>query len=155
MSRLLLIACSQKKLSQEGLVPAIDRYDGPAFRVLRKYLRESPEDPPAVLILSAKYGLIGTEQEIPNYDVRLSRASATELRPRVLETATRLLSARRWQAIGVCAGRDYLIALEGLSGLLPDDVRVDYLEGGLGPRLARLREWLRRSPLTSQGPEAR
>jgi hypothetical protein len=108
-----------------------------------------------VLILSAKYGLIGSEQEIPKYDVRLSRASAAELRPRVLERATRLLGARRCRAIGVCAGKDYLIALEGLSDLHPDDVRVDFLGGGLGPRLARLREWLRRSPPTSQGPEAR
>jgi hypothetical protein len=72
MHRLLIIACSERKNSAVGLLPAIDRYDGPAFRVLRKYLREHAERAPSILILSAKYGLIPAGQEIPMYERRLS-----------------------------------------------------------------------------------
>ncbi len=56
MTRLLIVTCSQRKNPTLGLLPAIDRYDGPAFLVLRKYLREGVGDAPRVLILSAKYG---------------------------------------------------------------------------------------------------
>jgi len=44
MGRLLFIACSQRKNPAEGVLPALDRYDGPAFGVLRKYLRETERD---------------------------------------------------------------------------------------------------------------
>ena len=38
MNKLLLISCSQRKREDEGLLPAIDRYDGPAYRCLRKMI---------------------------------------------------------------------------------------------------------------------
>jgi hypothetical protein len=36
--RMLILACSQRKLLDEGLLPAVERYDDPAFRVLRRFL---------------------------------------------------------------------------------------------------------------------
>jgi hypothetical protein len=39
---MLILACSRRKRPDEGLLPAIERYDGPAFRVLRRFLREMP-----------------------------------------------------------------------------------------------------------------
>jgi hypothetical protein len=62
MRRLLILACSQRKNPARGKLPAIDRYDGPAFRVLRKYSRDSAANLPTVLILSAKHGLIAADQ---------------------------------------------------------------------------------------------
>ena len=43
MNKVLIIACSQRKRPDAGLLPALDRYDGPAFQVLRRFLRECPE----------------------------------------------------------------------------------------------------------------
>jgi hypothetical protein len=40
--QLLVLSCSQRKLPNPEPLPALERYDGPAFRVLRKFLRESP-----------------------------------------------------------------------------------------------------------------
>ena len=142
MNRLLILSCSQRKAPVKGRLPAIDRYDGPAFRVLRKYLRETPSGAPTVLILSAKYGLIESERKIPSYDQRLSRTSAAQLRPQVLETVRRVLRSRAWRAVGVCAGKEYRSTLNGLAELLPAEVRLDLLSGGLGKRLAALRDWL-------------
>jgi Family of unknown function (DUF6884) len=143
MSRLLIVACSQRKNPAKGKLPAIDRYDGPVFRVLRKYLREGAEDAPSVFILSAKYGLIAAEREINGYDCRLSASSAERLRPQVLKAARRVLSSCRWQGIGLCAGKDYRVALAGFEELVPAHARVDFIEGGQGPRLSALRRWLR------------
>jgi hypothetical protein len=61
VNRLLILSCSQRKAPWEGDLPALDRYDGPAFRVLRKYLRTHSDDSLAILILSAKFGLIEAE----------------------------------------------------------------------------------------------
>ncbi len=142
VDRLLILSCSQRKAPAKGCLPAIDRYDGPAFRVLRKYLRENLPEAPTVLILSAKYGLIEADRRIPPYDRRLSRTSAERLRPQVLETVRRILRSRPWRSVGVCAGKEYRSTLNGLAELLPADVRLDLLAGGLGKRLAALRDWL-------------
>lgn len=143
MNRLLIVACSQRKNPATGLLPAIKRYDGPIFRVLRKYLRERPEDAVHVLILSAKHGLIGAEHAIQDYDCRFSRASAVKLRPQVLKTACAILQAQAWQAVGICAGKDYQIALAGLPELVTQNVRVEFIQGGQGSRLTALHQWLR------------
>jgi hypothetical protein len=143
VDRLLILACSERKATATDRVPAIDRYDGPAFRVLRKYLREGSPRVPTVLILSAKYGLIASERKIPCYDQRLSNAAAALLRPQVLRVVRRVLRSHPWRAVGVCVGKDYQAALRGFPELLPAGVRLDLLEGGLGKRLSALREWLR------------
>jgi hypothetical protein len=137
------LACSRRKVPAKGYLPAIDRYDGPAFRVVRKYLRETPDGSLAVLVLSAKYGLIESERSIPWYDLHLSAASAARLQPQVLEAAKRVLRSHHWQAVGLCAGKEYRSVLGGLAELLPAGARLDLLAGGLGKRLAALRDWLR------------
>lgn len=144
MRRLLILACSQRKNPTAGVLPAIDRYDGPAFRVLRKFLREAPEDAPFVLILSARYGLIDSASRIPDYECRMSVALAKRRRPTVLKTLGRVLRSQRWRSVGLCVGKDYQAALEGMEPLLPEEAQVEVLDGGLGPRLTSLREWLRR-----------
>jgi hypothetical protein len=143
--RLLILSCSQRKAKTRGRVPAIDRYDGPAFRVLRKYVREGSSQALTVLILSAKYGLIESSRKIPTYDCRMSAGRAQELRPHVLAALRGFLASRRWQEIGVCAGKHYRRALDGFLPLLPTGRPVDFIDGGQGPRLTRLHMWLRRS----------
>jgi hypothetical protein len=145
MNRLLILACSQRKTAAKGILTAIERYDGPAFRVLRKYLREKPSNAPSVVILSAKFGLIEDTQKIPNYDCRLSQTTAERLRPQVLKVLRQKLESQPWHSIGICAGQEYQKALLGFSSLIPDGATVDLIEGGLGPRLTRLRAWLHES----------
>jgi hypothetical protein len=143
MHRLLILACSQRKDGAAGVMPAIDRYDGPAFRVLRKFLLESPEHAPRVLILSARYGLIDSDHRIPEYDCRMSPTIAERLRPYVIERLRRVVRVRHWQTIGLCVGRDYSKALADFVQLPLGDVQIDLIGGGLGHRLANLHAWLR------------
>src|ERR671937_639945 len=79
--RLLIVACSRRKRADPGLLPAIERYDGPAYRVLRRYLRQHPSQPPDVLILSAELGLVLHTQPIPAYDRLMTPQRARELLP--------------------------------------------------------------------------
>lgn len=71
--RLLIMACSSRKSPAFGLLPAIERYDGVAFRVVKRLLRivQFPPDVD-VMILSAKYGLIGQDEPIGDYDLQMT-----------------------------------------------------------------------------------
>jgi hypothetical protein len=164
-----LLACSQHNTSRRtrsassgdgdgpaaGRLPAIDRYDGPAFRVLRKFLREASPNAPAVLILSAKYGLIDSTTRIADYDCRMSAGLAERLRPTVRQTLGRVLRSGGWRSVALCVGRDYRAALDGLELLLPEDVQVEVIGGGQGRRLTGLRRWLRHEAPGGDGVAAR
>jgi hypothetical protein len=142
MNRILILACSQRKSRAPEPLPALDRYDGPAFRVLRKYLREHRDEGLTVFILSAKYGLIGANRKIIDYDCRLTPDLAATMRHKVIATVRRAMRRRRARAIGICASRDYRRALAGVEELAPENVRVSLIAGGQGTRLAALKQWL-------------
>ena len=153
MARLLILSCSQRKRPGVGLLPAIDRYDGPAFRVLRKYLREDANRAPRVMVLSAKYGLIDASDTIRDYDLRMSAALARRLRRDVVASLPERIRASSSEVVGICLGRQYRLAVEGFEETLEKRVRVDWLEGGLGKRLTELHRWLReRAPLPPLTP---
>ncbi len=66
--RLLILGCSQRKRADPGQLPAIERYNGPRYQTLRKYLKQNPDDPPDVLILSARFCIMAADRPIENYD---------------------------------------------------------------------------------------
>jgi hypothetical protein len=143
MKRLLILSCSARKKNTAEPLLAIDRYDGPAFFVLRKYLRNPQGCAPKVMILSAKYGLICSSSRIDFYDSKLTRSGAQELRPRVLEILKGVFESESWDTVGICSSKIYQIALQGIEEILPKKSTVDVVGGGLGLRLANLHAWLR------------
>jgi hypothetical protein len=153
MNRLLIVACSQRKNPTTKPLPAIERYDGPAFRVLRKFLRERRRAAPKILILSGKHGLIDAQTPISNYDVRMTRASAQAFRPDVLARLTTLMAVAPIQSIGVCLGQDYDPAVDELRSHIPQETTIETLGGGLGQRLTRLKNWLHRNEVVYDNGE--
>jgi hypothetical protein len=72
---LVVLGCTATKVETDGVLPAIHRYDGPAFRVLRTFLRGNRwPDSLSIAVLLAKYGLIGGLAHIPNYNRRMTGA---------------------------------------------------------------------------------
>ena len=139
--RLLVLACSARKRHDAGNLPAVDRYDGPAFRVLRKFLADAA-DPPDVLVLSAGYGLIPSAREVPDYDRRLTPGDADALRPGVLLALGEALAGMPCAEVALCLGRDYLRAVAGYADIVPARTTVTLLTGTQGSRLRNLRAWL-------------
>ncbi len=142
MQRLLLMSCGSRKRPDTMPLPALERYDGPSFRVLRRYLATHPVAPPDVYILSARYGLIPTDQPIPYYDQRLTPQRATELEPAVRDMLARILARREFEQIYLAVGRDYARALDGSTEFMPAAASVVAAEGSQGKRLAQLHDWL-------------
>lgn len=148
--RLLMLACSQRKHSTRVDLPALQRYNGPAYQVLHKYMREHPEAAQQidVFILSAKFGLIRSDTPIPDYDQRMTQNRAEELRPQSLSTLKLIVVDGRYNELFFNMGKTYLDALAGYESLVPSNLKVTVAEGGIGHKSQALRNWLYQHTLT-------
>lgn len=145
--------CSQRKIEDPSPVPAVDRYDGPLFRVLRRFAREQPDvrANTSIYIVSAKYGLVPGCTPILPYDQRMTPERVRELRPTVAGTLRELVRAHPVEEICVCVSSSYRPAL---AGWRTDEISATIVEigGSIGKQQADLRDWLRQchaAPATS------
>jgi hypothetical protein len=140
--RLLILACSARKQPFPG--PAIEVYDGPLYRILRKAQRTC-NIRATVYLLSAQYGLIPAAQPIVPYDRRMTRERARVLRDQVSGVLSHLAARHTFAEIYLELGQAYRPAL-------PPDVTLTATfgclvqggQGGIGQRGAALKTWLRR-----------
>ena len=141
--RLLILSCSARKRGPAEPIPALDRYDGSLWRVLRSYLHEQPIVAADLHVygFSAEFGLIPGDQRIPHYDRTMDSEQADALRPHVRETFATLMGQGYAQ---ICLGVSdrYLRAMEGWETLVPADVDVRVTDGPMGTKLGQLRAWL-------------
>ena len=142
--RLLILSCSQRKHSNPSLLPALERYDGPAFRVINKFMRVRPFEAQFldVYIMSAKFGLIPSSQLIPNYDRRVTRQQVKKLQTPTLTAFKQILIDRQYDELFISMGKDYLQVLGGYESLIPDNLKVIISTGVMGRKQAELRNWL-------------
>lgn len=146
MRHLLILACSQRKRLDTESLPAIERYDGPTFRLLRRFLRKQPSAPLEIYILSAKFGLIPSDYLIPNYDQRMTKMRSRQLQPEVIAKLKHILNAKPYQQLCICLGRDYFLALDKYDMLIKSGLAVRIATGSLGKKLATLHDWLYGKP---------
>lgn len=141
MKRLVILSCSQRKVQGTSLMSAMDRYDGPAYKVVRKYLRAVPDARTydEFLILSAEFGLISDSLRIPYYDRRMTVERAKELHQGTLDALKSTLNSDRYRAVFVYMGKTYRGAIEGVDAFFPN---VQYSHGGIGMQLSQLRQFL-------------
>lgn len=76
MKKIVLISCVKKKLPYRA--KAKDLYTSTLFRANLEYARRLTPD--AIYILSAKYGLVGLEDEIDVYDLTLNKMAESQKR---------------------------------------------------------------------------
>lgn len=143
--RLLLLSCSRHKRRTRKPLPAVERYDGPAFRVLRRYLEQQRNGRPDVFILSAKWGLISGDTLLPYYDQRMTRRRARELRER-MRTQLRGILTPRPREVFILVSESYfqLIDIGELSRIAGGEIHA--VRGGRGRKLSALYDWLYDAP---------
>ena len=141
MKRLIILSCSQRKVQDKPLMRAMDRYDGPAYKAVRKYLRAFPDARryDEFLILFAEFGLISDSRRIPNYDRRMTVERAKELHEETLNALKAILSSDRYRAVFACMAKTYRRAIEGVDAFFPD---VQYSHGGIGMQISQLHQFL-------------
>ena len=154
MRYLLLISCSQRKHEKPESCAAIDVYDGPLYRMLRKLRREQgiPKNLD-VLIISAKYGLIYEQTHIDIYDQKMTPQRATHLRSGVKQKLSKWIETKRWitgtisgyDQVFINLGKVYMQTLEGFHwGFHLGFVSILEASGGIGQRVSQTKTWLAR-----------
>ena len=138
-NRLLVLSCSQRKNPSRQLLRAVDRYDGPSFRVLRKYLRTTGDASLGVCVLSAKYGIVTGDAPIPYYDLIMTPQRAGILRGSSASRLLKLVRNGRRSELFLCMSRTYLRAIPSVDSF---GVPVRVAAAGQGKKLASLKAWL-------------
>jgi len=143
MDNLLILSCSDRKLKDPTLVPALKRYDGVNYRVIKKLKRDGKFPKKLdIKIISAEYGVLEPDDLIGYYDKIMTEERALELRPDVLNSLEEFLKDKNYEEIFVNLGKTYLLALNGFEKFLPDKTKVIYAEGGIGQKMKKMKEWL-------------
>jgi len=142
--RLLILSCSKRKRPVPGLLPAIERYNGPAFRILRRFMREQPDKAGLldVYILSAAYGLIPADCPIALYDLKITPSRAAELQPEVLAASAEIIPSGGYSHLCLVMGKTYLTALDGWQRFAPKGMKLTVAAGPMGVKLTQLKNWL-------------
>lgn len=140
LQKLLIISCSAaKRGGPPAKMPAIERYDGVFFKVLRKAWREPDQrDSVVLLIISAKYGLITPETRIANYDTKINSRQAAKLGPKIRQGIKLAVRRNKPSKILVNLGKSY----ESIIRELPELQDAVWAEGPIGKRAATLKSWL-------------
>jgi hypothetical protein len=138
--QLLVLGCSQTKRETAGTLPAIDRYDGSSYRVLRSFLRkkEWPRNL-SVAVLSAKYGLVGGFTGIENYDERMTLSRAAEWAPKCGDILDKWSESH--ESVHFSLGKDYLPAVKPAIER-SNHLKTEIFEGPIGMKLKQIKEFL-------------
>lgn len=140
---LLLLGCSERKHAKDGLVPAIELYDGVNYRVLHK-AKQGGYWPVTlrVLILSAKHALLDPQTLIEYYDQFMTREQAVSLQQKAGAELDAILTQQHFDEVCINLGKLYLLALATSQELPRLGARAHYATGGVGERMAQMKHWL-------------
>ena len=140
---LLILGCSDKKNDNFSQSPALEVYDGPNYRVLRKFLTENGW-PPGLLIkiISAKYGIVDATTLIEPYDKHLDKETAKKIRPKVMQELEKVGLPT---SVFINLGKDYLPAISCITTLFGSE-KIIYAEGGIGKKQQAMKKWLHDLP---------
>lgn len=156
MRRLLMISSSTAIRPNPGLIPALDRYDGPVYRLLRAH-RDEGHRLPIILILSASYGLISGKHPIPA-DQSDERLTGSKARRAVHDRARDELRRAWWTAQDryMVAGKLHTEVFLALAPRFEPDISPHLSEpvepvytaahGPMGEQLQQLKDWLKAKP---------
>ncbi|WP_298277963.1 DUF6884 domain-containing protein [Ferroplasma sp.] len=127
--RLLILSCSMKKTEKPGM--AFNVYDGPYYRVLRKYLKHN--NGIDIKIISAKYGLINARDKICPYDYKMNKPDALIYRRIYCSEMEEIASL--YKDVQFCGSKLY-------GSIIDDKYNIIKVNGKIGQQLHQLKTWL-------------
>lgn len=151
MRRLLIVGCSATKDPAPGFMPALDRYRGAYYQMIRQVpAGELPE----IVILSAQFGFIPSDGLIRDYNRRLTKARVAELLKGDRAAELLLILSRDpdedpvvIDEVCIAAGWLYRQLVDQVLGELERAKVIEirrrvYTSGGIGTQRSQLKAWL-------------
>jgi len=140
---LLIISCSNRKNKDAGFLPAIERYTGAWYGVINKLKRERKFPVNLeIVIISAKYGFLKSNDLIEYYNLRMTQNQAKELNSIIINNFKSLFEERHYCEIFVNLGNDYIPAIKGLEKIVPQETKLLYAKGKVGERKSQMKKWI-------------
>lgn len=138
---LLIISCSKAKTNDRDRVPAIDRYDGPIYRTIRKMMRTGniPKNLD-IKIVSAKLGLIDKSTPIGYYDQEMNKERAKNLNVHVINELRRVFISNSYSEVYINLGKNYLLSMNGFERYT--DAKIIYASGKIGEKTKQMKQWI-------------
>lgn len=133
----LIISCSAKKNSNTNPLPAMELYDGPYYRTLRKLNDEKKLQKIHIMIISAKYGLLNPYDPIEDYNLKMTDEIAQKLNKKLKKDLNQFLKERNFNEIYISMGKDYQKAINGL-----EFDNVQFAEGKIGQKISKTKKWI-------------
>ena len=133
---LLILPCSKRKKKVEN-ISALELYDGPFYRILKNYNYHKID----IIIISAKYGLIKSNESISYYDQRMTKERAKDIAGETRSRLEVVLSNNKYKSIFINLGKTYMLALDDSQDML-ERYNAYYVRGRIGERLHQLKSWL-------------
>ncbi len=140
---LLIISCSDKKDKTPGKLPALKRYKGQFYLTLHKAIRESyfPKYLD-ILIISAKYGLLKSDDLIECYNQKMDCPRANELRPDIQANLKAFLNGKHYDQLFNGLWKVYNKTLEGFD-LEKYCEHLFPVEANRGKKRQQMKQWIK------------
>jgi len=140
---LIIISASERRSTDPRPLPAMQRYQGVFFAVVRKYLREGKLKDTDIVVVSDKYGVVRSGEEVPYHEAarekpRFPKQALQEANREDLARLRIIFSKSRYHDILVVCGKEFRRLIEGFEELT--EAKTVLCEGkGLGPKAQNLK----------------
>ena len=144
--RLIILSASESRSTNPQPLPAIERYQGVFFRVVRKYVREGKLKNAGIIVVSERYGVLQADEEVPYHTpfqgkLSLSKEMLEEINQKNLAKLKSIFNKTRYSEIIVVCGQEFRELIKGFEELT--DARIVLCKGrGLGPKAQNLKQWI-------------
>jgi hypothetical protein len=162
--RLLVISCGISKSDAPGNIPAIERYTGPRYNELRKWIAANPGQEPQVVILSGKFGFIPGRRLIPDYNQPMTPNHADRLvRDGAAENGA-MDAAHRYRDgyrdVFIVGGGEYTAPINATvtqlvqAGVIHPDAAINRSQGNPGVQKKQMMDWVGKASAPEERAEA-
>jgi len=140
---LLVQSCSNRKREASSQLPAMERYDGYFFRIVKKAIDEGAlRDDIDIVILSAEFGLLNLDDQIPMYDRQMTSKRAGELRDDAVSSLVSRVQRGDYDTLVVNMAKQYEKAIEGIDSHV--EIEINRIRGGgIGAKGRKLKHLIR------------
>jgi len=140
--RLLIIGCSNKKNKFDRLETALNIYDGPNYRSIKKMKRSNnfPDDV-QIIIISAKYGMIFPDQLIGYYDQKMTAKQSELLRSEMKKKLKKYVCEKNFFECFINLGKTYRDSIQDFT--FPRHLIPKYADGKIGEKRSEMLQWLK------------
>lgn len=151
MRRLIIVSESLRRLKEPSEpIPALDRFDGIYFRIIKKYRRKGKLQDTDCIIVSKSFGIICQNEKISYYKpdhidtigyLNMNKNQIKKLRGKNLAKFKEIFDKNKYSEIFVNVGKRFMELIEGFEKLT--SAKIIYASGpGLGPKAQHLKRWI-------------